>query len=554
MNNNLNNPQKKIKKPKYKGPSDEYIQQCVKEGYIHHYDFEFNTEGRNIYPIELGISTYTMDSSQEIDSLHLIINSKPPKPFPSYNIKTHGLTISIVYSASSDYFQMCQQILSYLEKFNDKPSVWVLKEESVSGDKDCLDWMFEKAGLQNNLMYKNIQHITHHKLLTQWMEVNEINIEYQNTVVNSLYKNIPRMKEKKCYQHQSLKIKYHCALEDARNTAIAVYTVMNSYKENSVPMQQQTENIPTSTNVFSSNTIDIPTSTKDFSLNTKAVIFHAEGYQFSQPRKGKLYGQLREVCCSVIDLQTSTIEKRQSFFFSTTDNTPLKDEKDKQAILDEFMKNELTNGVSSKQIVSLLDNVSQNNNIIIVGKESDLKKITNFPMKQYSIFSHEEFIVQLQNKLTEFYHLEKSHINLFDQMKEDFEIDDKNECYLHNDYQLESQCAVEVNYKFIGFVQYFIHEFKSIHEMYKGIQEESISPISSNSPSPAISPDVSPSTSPRKAKSRSRSNSPRNKNNVSNNSIPQPIPSANYDSSIPTSYGNQPPIYSMMQPHPINLN
>ena len=126
-------------------PNNKYIKECITNGFIHHYDFEFNTTKNGDFPIELGISTYKMDSNRELDSFHIMINSNPPRPFYKDCLWTHGITEQYVAVANKNYVDICNKIINYIQKFDTTKSIWVLKDEKVSGDKICLDFLFKKA-------------------------------------------------------------------------------------------------------------------------------------------------------------------------------------------------------------------------------------------------------------------------------------------------------------------------------------------------------------------------------------------------------------------------
>ena len=543
---------KKVTK-RIRSTPEQFVQQCIIGGYIHHYDFEFNSQERLFFPIELGISTYTMQSNREIDSFHILINSNPTTPFPQQALQTHGIPEEVVFSASNDYRFICNQILQYLDKFQDKPSVFVLKDEIVGGDKKCLDILFKNANMTNNLKYKKIKHITHHTLLSEWMKMNHINVQYNKNFINSLYKNTTKTNEKKCDYHKTVELEYHCALEDSRNTAISIYYAMNHFKQNSFMIEMPLEKIPIISN--------------EFSMDAKAVVFHIQGYKYDEPYKGRMYGTVREACYSVIDLQTGTVDKRQSFIFMDEEPWELQDHEDKRIISELFREKQLTNLEVARQISGFLADLAKQHKIMVIGKSGDLKMIPHFPLKNYALFPFDKFILNLQKGLGEKYHLDDVNAKLFKIFKKNAEVKEMKECEIHMKYQLKSECAVEDNYQFIGYVQYFIEEFKSIYEQFNNVEddeEEPISPITSNSVSPSLTPRISCSPSPDVSDNEDDDDdeeqiSPREKKTIQSiKPIPQlnhpPIPQMNHPPIKPMPIPQMNPIPQIPQMNPIHVN
>ncbi|EDR24481.1 hypothetical protein EDI_103980 [Entamoeba dispar SAW760] len=189
---------------------------------IHFFDFEFSSSKTDgVIPLELGISTYYLNESKEINFYHTLI--KPSHYNSSFEraVGVHGIDLHMNYTQS--YSEIINGLTNYLNSFKGK-KLLVLKDETIGGDVLCFNNLFGyiQQSIPNDYIFT-----THHFLLEYIATMkgfdNNKAKEY-GILMNDVYKQLKI--SNRCPYHQLLADRYHCGLQDARHTALATLLIL----------------------------------------------------------------------------------------------------------------------------------------------------------------------------------------------------------------------------------------------------------------------------------------------------------------------------------------
>ncbi|ELP88683.1 hypothetical protein EIN_193220 [Entamoeba invadens IP1] len=184
---------------------------------LHFIDFEF-ANSYNAIPKtnEIGISTVSLSNPAEHDSFHVIIRCKKSD---KYTFRIHGINSnSLIYPTPGVGFS---QFIDYMSKYSGL-KIFVVKDEKVGGgDVKVMNSIFKTSDIQYTIL-------THHMLIS--CILHHFNVEFDEFSikgeVNMFYKHLHV--SEKCEYHTKLDKKFHCALSDARNTALTVFASLKA--------------------------------------------------------------------------------------------------------------------------------------------------------------------------------------------------------------------------------------------------------------------------------------------------------------------------------------
>lgn len=180
---------------------------------IHFYDFEFSAQFQSaIFPIELGIASYCLPKGTEVNHFHALISPGKPKPIFRHAEGIHGIPATAP-ELTRNFPALCAAITKYLNAFP-APRLLVSKEEKLSSDVRCFLHLFTQgtAALPPHVVF-----LTHHDLYAALARLANVP-PLTPFALNTAYRQIPPAPP--CPFHRRISWFFHCALDDARVTAL----------------------------------------------------------------------------------------------------------------------------------------------------------------------------------------------------------------------------------------------------------------------------------------------------------------------------------------------
>ena len=426
--------EKPIQKQQQQKPKTSELSEMLKNGVFHFYDFEYAAQFKEtIFPIEIGISTYNMKENKEISFYHRLLSPGKYKKVFDRATFIHGIDPQDE-RLEKNYTLIANELISYNNRF-DGPSFYVSKEEVLSGDKLCIEEIFKRGKVP---IPKNIRFITHIQLFDEWCKMNNVKLtEKSSFILNHIFKQLECCE--RCDYHKTINEKYHCALSDARHTALMELICIKHFGGEVVNF----ETFPKTIFVKS-----------DWDLTNTVVLFtNCEFYSS---------GNISEISFSLVDLQTFETHKQQTFYLLPFGHMY---SQSISQVLELFHQNKWTNEIVIELMNEFIDSLQSEKDIIVVCLKGKISKsLPTLHISQYLNVNIVDFKKQLLMKLSQQYQMEKQKIQLFDSVMADINHDKNCVCKVHS--SCVEDCCYDETRRYIQTTQMLMKDYKSIVEKY----------------------------------------------------------------------------------------
>ncbi|KAL7723011.1 Maelstrom domain-containing protein [Entamoeba marina] len=404
---------------------------------FHFYDFEYAGQNKTtIYPIEIGISTYKLHLNEELDNYHKLLYPGPFNPSFNHAKKIHGIDAKDS-RLEKNYGLVAMELIEYCERHGNL-HVFVSKEQQLSGDKKCVEDIFKKATVAIPNSFRFITHIQLFDLIAR--KYNLKCSENPTFFLNHIFKQLHCSKP--CQYHSELDPKFHCALSDARNTALMMLIALKHFNI----QINQSENLPET--VFVKST---------WELDTTVLVTNASYYFTGEPS---------EVIFSFINFGKDTqISFNEQKVFHFLPKEMVVNDTFITRITEDFKMNNKTNDSVIDEMNSILDNFKSE--LVVVHLKSKLSKaLPQLHTTSRLCLPEIEFQKQLFNILSSRHKTEKIKFNVFEAWKKELTqfLPTFDPCTFHKDSQ--NYCTSIALNTFIFWDLFLINNYVELHKKY----------------------------------------------------------------------------------------
>ncbi|EDR26965.1 hypothetical protein EDI_194840 [Entamoeba dispar SAW760] len=422
------------------------LTQTLENGVFHFYDFEYAAQfSEKIFPIEIGISSYSLKENKEINSYHKLLY---PGKFKNVFARTqmiHGIDARDP-RLEQNYSLVCIELIKYIEQFPGL-AFFVSKEESLAGDKKCIDEIFLRGNVP---IPKQIRFITHIQLFDYWCSIQHIELhEKPSFILNHIFKQLECAE--RCEYHKKINQKYHCALSDARHTSLMELICMKSYGATIIG----SETLPSVRFVKST-----------WTLKTNILFVNATSYPDGSPL---------EIAFTMFDLSQLQIIDQQVFYLQPF-NDNIYYSPSGEIINDYFESHDLTNDLCIDKMNEYINFITKNKDTIVVCLVGKLTKlIPTLFITHFLSRSLVEFEKELLVKLAQQHLVVTPKVHIFQNVLKSITLKECDSCKLHMD--TSEVCCLHSTYDFIQSIQYVIrHFFEAIQlcESKENIEESQV--------------------------------------------------------------------------------
>ena len=433
--------QQKPKQPQKqtKSPKQTELMKMIEEGVFHFYDFEYAAQFKDvIFPIEIGISTYNLKENKEISFYHKLLSPGKYKKQFDRTTFIHGINPQDP-RLEANYTLIANELISYNNRFPGL-SYYVSKEETLSGDKECIIEIFKRGRIP---VPNNIRFITHIELFQMWCQMNNVNLtEKSSFILNHIFKQLECAE--RCSYHKTIDDKYHCALSDARHTALMELICVNHFggKVNDI------ETLPKTIFVKS-----------DWELSNTVALFTNCEYHSRD--------DISELAFTLVDLQSFETLQQQTFYLLPTGSIYSQTISN---IMNLYHQNKWTNEMVINLMNSFIDSLQSQKEIIVVCLKGKITKtIPSLHITRYLNVSIVEFKKHLLDKLSQHHSIEKQKQKMFDTILADIPIVKENLCSIHAG--TVDDCTFDETRRFIQTTQMLISNYPEMVQKYGTVGE-----------------------------------------------------------------------------------